>query len=335
MIGRVIGGDRVTRRLRASTAGRALAGFVGFVLGIGLVVILTDLTAVDRAYVENAAKRADDYRRAADDEFSQRCIWLLPLQAEECRYNANNAAAEQAHEEHDLAAQRQTAWWTKWMGLAAIVGVIASLVGVGLVWFTFRETRAATRVARREYGRGRLEAHKAEGTAQEQLGIAQDTAYRELRAYIGLSAHIASVNPGLVKGRLSIRNAGQTPAKIKLYKGTCIGPFPLATLPPGALEPHLFEQLNRYVNARGAERIDWFHPFYESGTPEEVTQWLEEPAGRALYFYGRIEFLDFLGKKTRILHFRYRNHGPPKKGEPLEMIQLPWGNEYEERDLEA
>jgi hypothetical protein len=47
----------------------------------------------------------------------------------------------------DLVAQRSSALWAKIMGIAALIGMGLSLVGVALVWTTFRETRKANEIA--------------------------------------------------------------------------------------------------------------------------------------------------------------------------------------------
>lgn len=48
----------------------------------------------------------------------------------------------------DLVAQRSSALWAKIMGIAALIGMGLSLIGVALVWTTFRETRKANEISR-------------------------------------------------------------------------------------------------------------------------------------------------------------------------------------------
>jgi hypothetical protein len=47
----------------------------------------------------------------------------------------------------DLVAQRSSALWAKIMGIAALIGMGLSFMGVTLVWTTFRETRKANDIA--------------------------------------------------------------------------------------------------------------------------------------------------------------------------------------------
>lgn len=59
------------------------------------------------------------------------------------------AARDQSYySREDLKAQREMAKWTRYMGMAAIVGVVLSMVGVGLVYTTFAETRKANVIAK-------------------------------------------------------------------------------------------------------------------------------------------------------------------------------------------
>jgi len=91
--------------------------------------------------------------------------------------------------EYDLEAQLVTSAWTRSMGIAAIIGMVASLIGVGLVLITFRATRHAN-------------------------DIAKDTAKQQLRAYVGIQEILADLSQTYNNWRLSVVwvNAGQTPA---------------------------------------------------------------------------------------------------------------------------
>jgi len=73
----------------------------------------------------------------------------LPIQHQsDCIAEASNAARENERQEQDLVAQRVTAVWTFLMGCAAIVGMGLSIVGVFLVWTTFRAAREANEIGR-------------------------------------------------------------------------------------------------------------------------------------------------------------------------------------------
>jgi hypothetical protein len=53
------------------------------------------------------------------------------------------------YDREDLKAQREMAKWTERMGQAAIAGVFLSLIGIYLIWGTFRETKQMVAVSRR------------------------------------------------------------------------------------------------------------------------------------------------------------------------------------------
>jgi hypothetical protein len=333
-------------RKRVGVAQKVAAGLAGLILGVALVFFLNDLSAIDQTYVKHAAKQSDDARTAAQRYIGERCLRLPPSQAEQCTYEAHNTAAQQAHEQRDLAAQRQSALWTKWMGLAAIVGVLASLVGVALVWFTFRETRKGTRVAQREYGRARIEARKAAKEAQKSLAanrrmaaaaakqvtIAQSTAYRDLRAYISVEIKIESVSKVLIYATLGVTNAGKTPARIEVYFNAWIGGFPLKELPPESPAPFRHYQHDPFVNANSGVEVELFYPWGRVATANELDELSDDT--KSFYLYGRVEYVDF-ARHRRVLHFAYRKHGLLEYGKPFNMIPCPWGNEYEDRGVEA
>lgn len=60
--------------------------------------------------------------------------------------------------------------------LFAVFGALVGVAGTALIWFAWRETRENNRIARREYGKARLEARAAAKAAAEQLEIAERNA---------------------------------------------------------------------------------------------------------------------------------------------------------------
>jgi hypothetical protein len=92
-------------------AGLALLAFVALGLFAGLSWHSTALE-------NEATNRSEIHRQYAND----RLIWVL-------------------------AAQKITAWWTKVMGIAAMIGMALSTATVLLIWTTFRETKRAADAA--------------------------------------------------------------------------------------------------------------------------------------------------------------------------------------------
>ncbi|MCW3849394.1 hypothetical protein OF829_19310 [Sphingomonas sp. LB-2] len=103
-------------------------------------------------YEQEAKYWSADYARKSADEIAQSCLIGTRLEQAKC---LENGAAEQRlktrdnqREYEDLAAQRTSALWTSIMGVAALIGMFLSAVGVALVWTTFRATREANTIAR-------------------------------------------------------------------------------------------------------------------------------------------------------------------------------------------
>lgn len=60
-------------------------------------------------------------------------------------------ARDNQREYSDLVAQQTSSLWTAIMGMAALIGMILSAIGVALVWRTFRETKASNQIAQRAF----------------------------------------------------------------------------------------------------------------------------------------------------------------------------------------
>jgi hypothetical protein len=126
-------------------------GVFALLVGVGTVGIGVELSSIDSAYLQRAAKASDEYRREAGRQIG-RCHLLAAPHTQQCVENANNAAEEQYREEHNLAAQETSAWWTKVTGLAAIcAGVVVSGLGTFLLLLTFWQTRKTSRAELRAY----------------------------------------------------------------------------------------------------------------------------------------------------------------------------------------
>lgn len=106
-----------------------------------------------------------------------------------CVSKAVEAARENQRSEQELVAQQSSARWTAVAGGAAGLGFIVSLVGIALVWTTFRETRRSNIIAR-------------------EMGEAQ------IRCYINITgAGIQFLGPDRILIGTDIKNGGQSPAR--------------------------------------------------------------------------------------------------------------------------
>lgn len=104
------------------------------------------------AHEQEAKQRSADYAKYAADQIKQTCVWTgsPPLEQARCIKGAvaeyRLKTRDNQREYEDLAAQRTSAPWTGIMGLAAVIGMALSAIGVALVYTTFNETRLTNRI---------------------------------------------------------------------------------------------------------------------------------------------------------------------------------------------
>jgi hypothetical protein len=129
----------------------------GIFAAIALTVLVVDClawtlvstTQSKQIRYENTAKNnADNYAYRRDVIIGDRCNKIAAEDKKAACINEEREAARKGkNDERDLEAQLTTAAWTASMGIAAIVGMAASLIGVILVFITFAETRKANDIA--------------------------------------------------------------------------------------------------------------------------------------------------------------------------------------------
>lgn len=122
-----------------------LAGLA--IVAVGLYLLIKDLSTVDSAYRHAASDASVKYESDAQAYIKESCLSPTGLRENDCSAKAKEAAREGQRKEQDLAAQNVTAWWTKVMGVAALIGMALSAVGVWLVKTTFDETRKANQIS--------------------------------------------------------------------------------------------------------------------------------------------------------------------------------------------
>lgn len=150
------------------------------------------------------------------------------------RSTQSNEPAE--HEIKDLKAQEDMAWWAKLMFFATAVATGLTAVGVFLVWRTLVHTRRAaehaggmleearktTKAARDSVAAARRGADaayqgvsEARASSIETIRAMDETAERQLRAYVGVQSiirkHGSGTGPAWVL-HVTLKNYGQTPA---------------------------------------------------------------------------------------------------------------------------
>lgn len=129
----------------------------GIICSIGLTIVLAgllaykliDYTASKQASYEQTAKdNANNYAKRRDIIIHDTCDKIVAADKQAaCINEQRDTARKGKHDEYDLEAQRTTAAWTAAMGIAAIVGMAVGIIGVGLIWITFHETRRTANAA--------------------------------------------------------------------------------------------------------------------------------------------------------------------------------------------
>lgn len=229
-----------------------------------------------------------------------------PKRNEEACYKASN------HDAADLCAQwsaadaaKDTAGLTYWGNWIAGVGATLSFLSVILVLIALRQGRRANE-------------------------IAQEGTYRDLRAYLSAEVISTGVASDILSGEVIIKNAGQTPAALRVFVRAWVGPHP--TNHPVAVGPEPEEEPHHhpYINRGGFERVSWFYAAEDWGADQIKKVADPDDSDWAIMVYGFVEFTDFM-RRDRVLHFSYRNSVGVEFGETFEMVPTPQGNHYEDR----
>lgn len=176
------------------SAGVAVAGITGGVW-YGLVN--------EASYEQEAIRQHTDHAERTAEQIKQSCFRLSSSEKAKCIRDAKAEyrleAYDKRHDAADLVAQRTSALWTSIMGIAALIGTGLSIVGVVLVFITFRETRRAT------------------DTAKQALAVSKDVAAAELRPWITISLKLtkfeASDHSIDVDYEVAFKNIGKTAAR--------------------------------------------------------------------------------------------------------------------------
>lgn len=143
-------------------------------------------------YKQEAADNAGQYARYAEQKVGEACRGIPGSQLVRCfseaRIESELEKRQYEHDQADLVAQRKAALWTSIMGIAALLGMGLSVVGVVLVWITFRATREGNEI-------------------QKRIGEAQTKAYISVIEARGLLS-----DGNVPQFGFTIKNSGQSPA---------------------------------------------------------------------------------------------------------------------------
>lgn len=127
---------------------------IGLIAGSVLAALIAALfiawgVSKSAEYQRQADNQTREYTAYTDQEIRKACLRLPPVDKQECAAKARHEQRAYQRNEQDLVAQRQSALWAYIMGAAAVIGMGLSVIGVILVWTTFRETRRTAVIAQK------------------------------------------------------------------------------------------------------------------------------------------------------------------------------------------
>ncbi|HZG32464.1 MAG TPA: hypothetical protein VEZ59_04270 [Sphingopyxis sp.] len=134
---------------------------VGLVVGIVLATLAV-LAFLCWGYWQNsrydveASENSRAIQARQTDFTQQHCSKMSEMEKVPCVAAAVQVQVEGQRGEQELAAQRQSALWSFVMGVAAVIGMGVSFVGVGLVWTTFEATRRGNQLTIDALQQGRV-----------------------------------------------------------------------------------------------------------------------------------------------------------------------------------
>lgn len=193
-------------------------------VGIGVFAALTILSAYAFQLGDlGGSKRAEQHGYQAEyaDRTNQRvdtCFKDGAASARECVEKAVSDNREQQRSEADLRAQREMADWAFWMLIVSTASLGVTSIGTIFLAWQIMLTREAVE-----------DTGKATKAMERQNDIAEDSAIRQLRAYVSIGE--VSINEPFGEGAayisVIVKNDGTTPALLTSFFSSlrCLGEF--------------------------------------------------------------------------------------------------------------
>jgi hypothetical protein len=157
-------------------------------------------------------------------------------------------------------------------------------------------------------------AESAASSAERSVEIMQDTAKRQLRAYLSVDrAAIDFPEPGVPRIAVVIKNCGQTPAhEVRHWIHHWILPYPLVEELPEA--PDGFVMSSALIGAGGVSEMEFTRP--DPIEPKHLLPQLGTAMG-TIYVYGKVTYKDVFGQE-QFMRYRFMFGGP----EPVKAGKL-------------
>lgn len=237
-----------------------------FILSIGSIWWAIDYGRSQEAAYEEGARKGYTERAkhgCYDVANSKPAAVIKQADAKPCTKSEKGVEENDNRRDYaDLVAQRSSALWAKIMGIAAVIGVALSLLGIVLVAITFNETRKSNEIAR-------------------------ESMQRQLRAYVGIDEFVWAIDHGDFRPSIRWKNTGQTPASnANAYVNFTFSEFRLP-------ENHIF-------NPPEKKEESWptsicINGFISISHPEELTTdtIIRSAEGDCyIYLWGRVDYMD-------------------------------------------
>lgn len=175
---------------------------------------------------------------------------------------------------------------TEWLAIFTFGLVIVGLIQVGL----FAWQLSLMRSSLIDTNNAARAANKSAEAAEQTVKIMQDTAQRQMRAYISVNGITDwTVDEGYIGFRLTIRNTGQTPA-YNLRSGSKVSIAPFPRMDP---LPHV-PLTEKSLATLGPATEQYLIPYGHALSTSELAGF--EKTEVAIYIHGRIEYHDAFGQ---------------------------------------
>ncbi|WP_156347251.1 MULTISPECIES: hypothetical protein [unclassified Sphingomonas] len=111
-------------------------------------VIMSGALSDSAYYQQQAHSNALRYKAYAEQQIRAECNSETGFKRIKCVEEIRHQQRAYYRDEYDLASQRQAALWGYTTAATAVIGLFLSILGVVLVWITFRATKEANDITR-------------------------------------------------------------------------------------------------------------------------------------------------------------------------------------------
>lgn len=285
----------------------------------------------DNSNQREAAGAVHHYQRDADRQIAGHCPRTPGPVRTECVNQRREAAREKQREEYSLGAQKVAAYWTRLMGIAALVGVLLSAVGIYLIFKTFEETRQQSGDFNRSVEHAARSAQAMEAVAKSMARTA-----KMMAETVKINKQISDVQARVFAMRnrayitVKVGNAHFQEQKNEIYFAAWPKMFNIGSIPacnvraaikvgilPAPLPPDFVLEIPDFADTKGntipqnddRRLFGLMREFIPDGDVAQVMS----GSGRAFYAWGRIIYDDEFGQ-GRTTDFCFSHYWLPKEG---------------------